>query len=146
MRRSGISAGAKSLARGSTFVNQGDGLKRTGGIDSRGRPSSSRHRGPGYKVWRSNIAGKQCACCSRPAVDGHHVIYAQHLRANARETFMWDLRNQLPLCRQCHDMHHRAQRRVPRELLRRENIAFARMLALGWLIEREYPARLEHAA
>lgn len=45
-----------------------------------------------------------CVVCNRPADDAHHVVYKRDLRD--RGLFCWDIRDGLPLCRDCHDGHH----------------------------------------
>lgn len=67
----------------------------------------------------------QCIACSDCAVQRHHVVYAQALRAHARSrevadaagigdrrprrslsTLMADERNLVAVCKKCHERHH----------------------------------------
>lgn len=120
------------MARGSTFSAE---RKRI--------PAGARRYRGAAKHWRTFIGGKVCAACRRaPATDPHHVIYAQHLKAHNLAGFLDDLDNCLPLCRGCHDAHHYPgvnARRITRDALRPENLAFARRVGLAWLLRREYP-------
>ena len=89
--------------------------------------------------WRTWAGMQGCAVCGGTGRnDGHHVIEAQELRNRHRADLMWDRRNALPLCRDCHGAHHAYSRRVLLSELRPENLAFANELDLVWLIRRTY--------
>lgn len=146
MKRSRLGPGRKSLERGSTFVSRGNGLKRRapGHATPRRDPAPtnpSRHESE-KATWGATARTRPCAVCgSRTLVQGHHVIYAQHLKREGLRGFLWDLRNQLSLCAVCHARHHQAVARVPRDLLTVNNHEFAAELGLSWLLRREYPVR-----
>jgi len=63
-----------------------------------------------------------CAVCGLPADHLHHVVYRQHCPAGTE----WDVRNGLALCYGCHEAHHTGARRIRLDVLRRDNLAFAR--------------------
>lgn len=54
-------------------------------------------------------AQRVCArpgCRSTEFAGGHHVIYQQELTRIGREDLLWDKRNALRVCLQCHHNHH----------------------------------------
>lgn len=128
--------GKKSLQRGSTFnppkpTAKKKATKRPAGLAR----ANSRS---GQAQWTAFVTGKPCACCGNPAVQGHHVIYKQHLHREALHHLTWDPRNCLPLCFRCHHRHHLAIRPVKWSELRLENLEFAREVGLWWLLRRTY--------
>lgn len=91
-------------------------------------PLSSHLDIPSEGVGRTQVyfEGAACAVCGNRAVQSHHVIYAQHVRAHKGDV---DAReNLLPLCVGCHERHHTAAERIPFTYLTDENVAFARDL------------------
>lgn len=50
------------------------------------------------------LRGARCAVCGEKATDAHHVVYKRDLKE--RGLFVWDARDGLALCRDCHDGHH----------------------------------------
>jgi hypothetical protein len=77
----------------------------------------------------------------------HHVVLAQHLRAKGGDE--WEPDNALPICRQCHDDHHGAVRRIPVQALLRVNREFVDELlgpAAGDYLSRYYGSSIEEAA
>ena len=77
----------------------------------------------------------------------HHVVTQQHLRSRGREDQLWNPDNGLPLCPQglgcpAHEHHTKAAKRIPRDVLRHQNLIFAREVlgayALDYL-DRYYP-------
>lgn len=100
--------------------------------------------------WHEEILGSVCVACEeRPAVEGHHIIRVQVLRREAETRgfvladVIWDRRNRLPLCRECHAEHHSGKRRLSHDLLYRVArwvYDFAEGLDLEWVLERDYVA------
>ena len=91
----------------------------------------------------ARVREARCAMCRAPGhrklLQVHHVIAKQQLKRINRYDLMWDKRNALVLCDECHERHERAFTRVRREVLRDDNIEFALELDHGWYIERFYP-------
>lgn len=96
------------------------------------------------RKWREAWNGKPCAVCTkRKATAGHHILYRQHILVQTKDpAALWDVRNCLPLCFDCHNRHHSAFRRVPRHLLSDDALTFAEELGVLHLIERFYPEEL----
>lgn len=90
-------------------------------------------------AWRV-VPGELCICGVQ-ASDGHHVIPKHTLRAYGHEALLFDLRNRLALCRDCHANHHAASARIGRDQLRPANVEFAMHVRLLWLLARTYPER-----
>lgn len=91
------------------------------------------------EAWTEAWHGKPCAVgCGRRAVHGHHVITTQALRRYGFTDRLWDPRNCLPVCFDCHGSHHGASRRIPLSVLSEDARAFADELGLGYLLERYY--------
>ena len=83
-----------------------------------------------------------CAACERPGFnDAHHVIRRQHVKRyiGSSPDVLWDPRNVLGLCRDCHERHTNRSRPVPRHVVPLAALDFAEDHGLTWLIEREYP-------
>jgi hypothetical protein len=87
-------------------------------------------------------------CKEAPATQGHHIIAAQLLRREALRRsvallpILWDRRNRLGVCPDCHANHHGRSRPIVREVLLRDAVwvfGFARELNLEWALDREYP-------
>ena len=120
---------------------------------------------PVQQAWRAAVcAPGYCAVCGVGpkardlgkrrfvVLDPHHVIPARHLRRfvsamrleeEKAETmllvFLYDRRNGVCVCRDCHEDHEKAVRRIPRSVLPKEAFQFAREIGREWLIERLYP-------
>lgn len=129
------------LARGDTPLARGSGLRR-----DRKRPFESPESAAARSAW--NVATKAnptCARCGkRGYVSGHHVVEKRHVKARGGD--IWDLRNQLSVCPDCHLNHHQGgeDRRIPLSALRPENVAFATELlgdAAGDYLARYYAGR-----
>lgn len=101
----------------------------------------SQTREPAPSWWRAQ-PGEACARCGMQAADGHHIVTAQFLRVNGFADRLWDPRNRLPLCRQCHAAHHGTRRITRRFLLMNAPgvFAFAAELGVDWVLDREYPS------
>lgn len=90
--------------------------------------------------WWHAAQGRPCAACGgppEPRMDGHHAIPKQRLRRDHPE-HTWDLRNLVPLHRQCHADHEGARHRVPREALGASVEQLAAELGLTWLLDSIY--------
>ena len=115
------------------------------------------------------LAPGYCAVCGRgpkardPAkrrfvvLDPHHVIPQRYLRryvaairwadekdkaAKAKTmllALLYDRRNGICVCRDCHENHEKAVRRIPRSALPFSALQFAREIDREWYIERFYP-------
>ena len=90
-------------------------------------------------------------------LDPHHVIPQRYLRryvasikwADEREketkaktmllALLYDPRNGICICRDCHEAHETAVRRIPREAVPLRALQFAREIDREWYIERFYP-------
>jgi hypothetical protein len=86
-------------------------------------------------------------------LEAHHVTsqelirkYVRALRLPAYQAsemlarLRWDVRNGLPVCRRCHDLHTRAQERIPLRLVTPGARQFARELIAEYLLDRYYTA------
>jgi cytochrome c553 len=94
------------------------------------------------QAWEFKLAvmGDPCAKCGRYSSlvhESHHVISADYLRRNHLE-HVYDARNALAVCEDCHAKHTSAMERIPRRCLRPENEQFAKELGLEHLLDRYY--------
>lgn len=104
-------------------------------------------QGPLALAWYEATAKKKvCVVCgSTHKVQGHHVIAQQVLRRVARKfsydvlVLLWDKRNGLAVCRDCHAAHTSAKKRIPRSCIPLPALEFAAELGLTYIIERDYP-------
>lgn len=167
-RKTALSRGDKPLER-KTPLKPGKPLKpgeplRSKPSDFNKMPKA--WRGP-WAHWRATVTEVGvCAVCGRGpkarepekrvgvGLDPHHVIPARYIRAftdRLRHTMLprefrpfqaavlFDVRNGLCLCRDCHEAHETGAERVPRELVPDSAVWFAREIGLERLIERFYP-------
>lgn len=78
--------------------------------------------------------------CDGP-IQGHHVVAQEQLKrrglARLAET-LWDLRNKLDVCRRRHDLHTRAVKPIPLELVPPAALEFAVEHRLDWWVEKHY--------
>jgi hypothetical protein len=133
VKRTRLGPGQAALKRGSTFKTRQSPLPRRTG------PTKRRRRHPSVpEFWKALTAGQPCACgCGRPAVHGHHVIYAQVLRREGAP--LYSRPNHMPVAAECHADHHNAVRRLP--LPAGHPVwAFADSIGLRWWLERTYGA------
>lgn len=97
-----------------------------------------------------------CPVCDRQEskqnpLQGHHIVaqetirrHVRSLRLPAREAarllarLRWDVRNGLPVCTRCHDLHTRAVARIPLALIGRKARQFARELLCEYQLDRYY--------
>lgn len=107
---------------------------------------------PAPKMWKWLVLRRDGGCVMGPDgcdgnLEAHHVVTQQQLRKIGRDDLRWDVRNGLTLCERHHRRHTRALTRVPFELLRPENVAFAEELGVVWILGRYYPrTKTEEAA
>jgi 5-methylcytosine-specific restriction endonuclease McrA len=95
-----------------------------------------------------------CAVCGRTKsqarfagtkLEGHHAVAKRKLKEVAlgrgldAVAVMWDLRNRVFLCGQCHANHTNATRRMRKAELPAPVFEFASELALTWWLDRECP-------
>jgi len=72
--------------------------------------------------WAAQKQERCASCGTRGPWDAHHALYEQHLR---KEGFpLFDPRNALRLCRDCHANHHAGARRIKTASLTTENLAY----------------------
>jgi hypothetical protein len=66
-----------------------------------------------------------CVMCGRGRSDWHphHVVYKQHLRTQGKP--LYDARNSMRLCINCHAAHHDRSKVVPLSKLTDEHLAYA---------------------
>lgn len=110
-------------------LKRGKPLKRAAGIKPRVRPRMVPDRMLS-EAWAKGARAKRCAVCNRAGIiRGHHVLYQQWLNDAARvlglteretQRLLWDGRNRMPLCDECHERHHKAMRPIRRHVVRRE--------------------------
>jgi 5-methylcytosine-specific restriction endonuclease McrA len=127
-----------------TPLNRRMPLKRRGRLNTRRRNQVDRDAAA---AWAWVARSQPCAACGQSdRIEGHHVLYAQHVRVACRsldldyETWRWDVRNLMPLCMRCHQAHHTG-RRLPLELVERACPgvrAFAVELGLEHRLDRSY--------
>lgn len=142
MRRSPLGPGKRSVQRGSTFASRGQGL---------GRARRAR-RDPvtvlAASSWKAGVATAACVMCAARPVHGHHIVTQQEIRKAAARTggdvdeLLWDQRNRLALCADCHASHHARSHPIPFNVLLTHapaSLEFASELGLDWWIERTYP-------
>lgn len=79
---------------------------------------------PDAPTWNRAARRQRCECCKvRAAKQGHHVVYKQELRR--RNWPLYDLRDQMPLCDDCHDKHHSPNWKIPLATISDATIDFA---------------------
>jgi hypothetical protein len=89
------------------------------------KPPADHSAEPGWREWHQPIWGR-CQCCGVPGrLERHHVILAQHVRAEGGAVY--DLRNSLTLGRycRCHRSHHQAAVRLPLSCVPAAALGFA---------------------
>lgn len=99
--------------------------------------------------WASVVGTRSCAVCGeRNRVEGHHILPKRDIKQWAlseglttadAQKYLWDERNGLPLCVDCHQRHETAFQRVPRRLLPDSAFEFAKEMDLDYLLDRYYP-------
>ena len=79
---------------------------------------------PDAAAWNRAARRQRCELCKlRAAKQGHHVVYKQELRK--RHWPLYDLRDQMALCDQCHGDHHSANGKIPLSALSDRALDFA---------------------
>lgn len=113
-------------------------------------PQRRRNMSPEEKIaygqFRAAARAQRCCQnpdCRRPMAhpwDPHHVIYEQELERRGAPLF--DVRNVLRLCRDCHFRHHQGAAPIPKTVLTSVNLAYATEIlgdfAMDY-INRRYP-------
>lgn len=87
--------------------------------------------------WRRAWQGKRCAVCAQhQACHGHHIVYMQHLRRERAP--LWDPRNCLPVCFNCHGQHHNSRRKISVSQLPKQAFEFADEFGFSYYFDRYY--------
>lgn len=92
----------------------------------RPKPPADHRSEPGYREWTTPPPRGKCACCGEDGPrERHHVIKAQHLRAEGLPVY--DLRNAMLLGRwcRCHSRHTNAAVKIPLRLVPPEAVEYA---------------------
>lgn len=122
-------------------------MKRSGPIRRPKKPPASLEERQLRAAWKAAVGPVCQVCpveggeCSGP-IQGHHVVAQGALRRRglAHPTALWDLRIKLDVCERRHDLHTRAIKRIPLELVPPAAFEFAREHRLEWWITRFYAA------
>lgn len=86
--------------------------------------------------WTAGLRWTPCEACRQArSVHAHHIVTAQECRRSGAP--LWDLRNRMLLCFDCHAQHH-ARRRVLRLPDDHPVHEFAAEHGLTWWVERAY--------
>jgi hypothetical protein len=107
--------------------------------------------------WAKSSRNLPCAACGAVTdlargviVEGHHIVRQALIRARGKEEDweqeeldrrLWDLRNRLPLCGDCHRRHHSGMKRLAWSLVLRHAtkiVQFADEIGLTARAKREY--------
>lgn len=123
-----------------TSLKRTKGPARTGGPKARPKsPMSPQERLAAREWWARVARGQACVVCRGTRnVQGHHVVPKHAVKKKGGE--VWDARNGMAACEECHARHTNAFRRIPRYLVSSAAWSFAEELNLTHIIEREYPA------
>lgn len=75
--------------------------------------------------WREARGQRCCRMCEDPKKkwQAHHIVYEQHLRDVGAP--IWDNRNSMRLCDDCHRRHHNRSQVVPLSKLSNRNVEYA---------------------
>ena len=163
LRRRRQSSRKKPLTSKKETLRRGKGLRR--GATSYRLPSAWK---PLFQHWCEVVVNqvRVCAVCGegpkakdpakrkRKKFDPHHIIPARYIRRYMRQyrkkldaklydemlgKLLYNPVNGLCICRECHERHEKASKRIPRALISEEAREFARSLNLYHLIESMYP-------
>lgn len=115
MKRSGLRPDPDKVRAWIAKSRQKNTLKRTEGLqrapltDARGTRGRKTRRGTSGGCTQAQwyeAKGDRCVCCDRrgSGLQQHHVVYEQHVVAAGGD--IWDPRNGLTVCVDCHDAHH----------------------------------------
>lgn len=118
----------KPLERSGGLERKGNGLKR------KRKPRRSDLARRLSERWASEVRGRPCAACGRMTdypraivVEGHHIVRQALLKARGAALEwteeeltrrLWDTRNRLPLCGDCHRRHHSKMKKLSWKLVR----------------------------
>jgi hypothetical protein len=154
-----LGPGKKSAARGSTFKakprKQRDTTPDKLDVEAilrdnpRQRHGRRESRAPGAAGWTSRVFalhGRICLVCgNKRAVHAHHIVPARTIEARegVYSPLIYDQRNGMPVCYDCHMAHERpaANRgRIPFDRIPRLAVQWAVAHGFDWyLSERVYP-------
>jgi 5-methylcytosine-specific restriction endonuclease McrA len=107
------------------------------------RPPSRDDRALATRFHIAVTQNARCARCRTPhGLEAHHAIPKGWLRRNglADPRVIWDERNGIALCADCHERHTNRSRVLPRRLLPASVWRFAGAHGIEWRLELEYPA------
>lgn len=128
------------LRRSKPLPRSGKGSGRRNGIRPVRRAGNARWDGVEWQRRVFAEHGRSCLGCGAPATDAHHICYRQVLRRELPDQpdAETDVRNGLPLCRQCHANHHARRVVLPVSVLPAALWEFAAGAGLVWWVERFY--------
>ena len=128
MKSSALGPGRKSIERGSTFK------RKTG----RRMPTIEKVAMARAQQWKEPLRGGICEApdCDHPAEHAHHIIEKAQLKKIGAD--LWDPRNRLAICADCHANHHNASHRLPLPPRSHPVWGFAKDLGLEWWLLRYY--------
>lgn len=168
MKRTGIKAGAKSLARRSTFKSRGHGLERkprSGKRTAYGSTLAPRAQGKKAPVkFSPDVKAHELLCVhclglgiERFADHQHHWLAQEHIRVYVRgvpelrydevarrrleRKLLNDPRNLSPFCEPRHMAHESGQEPFTREDVKSSAWTFADEIGLAWRLDRDYLGR-----
>lgn len=146
VRKTPLEAPSAPLERRTPLARGSSPLSRARRLTVRPRAPEEADAKRAREAWHKLPKGAVCAVCGAGGdLDCHHIVPKQRLKRIARKRgipawyLLWDPRGRLVVCRPCHDMHERAQRRIGRGLLTKAAIGFASDLGEDSYIERTYP-------
>lgn len=84
------------------------------------------------------IEGRPCRKCGSGRVELHHLLPRSKF-SKRRKDLQDAPENSIPLCHRCHQDHHTTTKRVPRDLLTEEELAFLRQNIHPSWIDKWYP-------
>jgi 5-methylcytosine-specific restriction endonuclease McrA len=128
-------------------------MKRGKGLSRRGRPNPQRNyrtlsdieeanrRRFHEEAWNQRV----CASCGTGgAYESHHVVEKKYLKQMFRADLLWDPRNCLRLCHQCHRRHTVRSKKLLLTMLVDANYEFAEWLLEGaafYYLRRNYDGK-----
>lgn len=93
-------------------------------------------------AYEEKIQDQPCRKCGAWRVELHHLLPRSKF-SKRDKVLQNDRDNSIPLCHQCHQDHHTTIKRVPRDLLTQEELAFIGLHIHPSWIDRWYPTKEE---
>lgn len=153
MKRPGRLRRSGGLKPGGPLKRTAGGLTRSGPIKRKPKPALhpelARLSRELREAWKASTEDR-CAACGAIGVtiQGHHVVRQQLIKAAVQGMggerilrALWDVRNRLALCEDCHRRHHSRLGTLAWSLIERlapEAIVFAHELDLLWRAKLDY--------